>query len=54
MNWSGRRGGCPGVGNAASVKVAMSGWIDYLHEGKVDGRWVIINVLWELKPESAH
>jgi hypothetical protein len=40
-------------GNAASVKVIMSGWIDYLHVGKVDGKWVIINVLWELKPESA-
>jgi hypothetical protein len=40
-------------GKAASVKVIMSGWIDYLHVGKVDGRWVIINVLWELKPEKA-
>ena len=40
-------------GNAASVKVVMSGWIDYLHEGKVDGHWVIINVLWELKPQTA-
>jgi hypothetical protein len=40
-------------GNAASVKLVMSGWIDYLHIGKVDGRWVIINVLWEMKPEKA-
>jgi hypothetical protein len=38
-------------GNAASVKVVMSGWIDYLHIGKVSGQWVIINVLWELKPK---
>ena len=36
--------------NAASVKAVMSGWIDYLHMAKVGGRWVIINVLWELKP----
>jgi hypothetical protein len=36
--------------NAASVKAVMSGWIDYLHMAKVNGRWVIINVLWELKP----
>lgn len=40
-------------GNAASVKCVMSGWIDYMHIGKVDGRWVIINVLWEMKPEKA-
>lgn len=40
-------------GNAASVKLVMSGWIDYLHIGKVGERWVIINVLWEMKPEKA-
>jgi hypothetical protein len=40
-------------GNAASVKVIMFGWVDYLHVGRVDGRWVIINVLWEMKPEKA-
>lgn len=40
-------------GNAATVKLIMSGWIDYLHIGKVDNRWVIINVLWEMKPEKA-
>jgi hypothetical protein len=40
-------------GNAASVKVVASEWIDYLHMGKVNGRWVIVNVLWELKPEVA-
>jgi hypothetical protein len=31
--------------NAASVKAVMSGWIDYMHMAKVNGRWVIINVL---------
>jgi len=35
--------------NAASVKAVMSGWIDYMHMAKVNGRWVIVNVLWELK-----
>ena len=35
--------------NAASVKAEMSGWIDYMHIGKADGRWVIVNVLWELR-----
>ena len=38
--------------NAASVKVVASDWIDYLHLAKVDGRWVIINVLWELEPKK--
>src|SRR6185295_8903959 len=36
--------------NAASVKVVASDWIDYLHLAKSNGRWVIVNVLWELKP----
>ena len=36
-------------GNATSVKAVMADWIDYLHIAKVDGRWVIVNVLWELK-----
>jgi hypothetical protein len=37
--------------NAASVKVVASDWVDYLHMGKSDGKWVIVNVLWELKPQ---
>jgi hypothetical protein len=37
--------------NAASVKVVATDWIDYLHMAKVNGRWVIVNVLWELKPK---
>ena len=40
-------------GNAASAKVVASGWVDYLHLAKWRGRWVIINVLWELKPQPA-
>ena len=39
-------------GNAASVRVTMSGWIDYMHMARVDGRWQIVNVLWELKPRG--
>lgn len=38
--------------NAASVKVVASDWVDYLHLAKFDGRWVIVNVLWELKPKK--
>ena len=37
-------------GNAASAKVIASDWIDYLHLAKWNGRWVIVNVLWEMKP----
>jgi putative lumazine-binding protein len=36
--------------NSASVRATMSGWIDYMHMAKWNGRWVIVNVLWELKP----
>ena len=36
--------------NAASVRATMADWIDYMHLAKVDGRWVIVNVLWERKP----
>ncbi|HEV2914714.1 MAG TPA: nuclear transport factor 2 family protein [Pyrinomonadaceae bacterium] len=36
--------------NAASVKVTAADWVDYLHMAKFNGRWVIVNVLWELKP----
>ena len=39
-------------GNAASVKAVMADWIDYMHMAKVDGRWVIVNVLWEQKPSA--
>ena len=39
-------------GNAASVKSVMADWIDYMQMAKVDGRWVIVNVLWEYKPRS--
>ena len=35
--------------NAACVKIVASDWVDYLQEAKYNGRWVIVNVLWELK-----
>ena len=40
-------------GNAASAKIIASDWVDYLHLAKWRGRWVIVNVLWELKPKDA-
>jgi hypothetical protein len=27
----------------------MADWIDYMQLARVDGRWVIVNVLWERK-----
>ncbi len=38
--------------NAAIVKIDVGAWIDYLQEAKFNGRWVIINVLWELRPRQ--
>jgi hypothetical protein len=38
-------------GNAAVAKVVMADWIDYLQLVKADGRWQIVNVLWERKSE---
>jgi Putative lumazine-binding len=41
-------------GNTASVKIVANDWIDYLHVAKWDGRWVIVNVLWEMKPVTRY
>ena len=40
-------------GNAASAKIDAGPWIDYLHLARVNGRWVIVNVLWEMVPREA-
>lgn len=40
------------LGAAATVKLEMRDWVDYMHIGKFNGKWVIINVLWELKPKK--
>ena len=37
--------------NAATVRAEARDWIDYLHIGKVNGEWKIINVLWVMKPK---
>ena len=39
-------------GNAACAKVIASDWVDYLQLAKWNGRWVIVNVLWEMKPKT--
>ena len=36
-------------GRTASVRVDAEAWIDYMHMAQEDGRWRIVNVLWELR-----
>ena len=38
-------------GNTASVRTDMDEWIDYMHMARWNGRWVIVNVLWELRQQ---
>jgi hypothetical protein len=35
---------------AASLRVQMSDWVDYLHVARFNGRWVIVNALWAEPP----
>ena len=37
---------------AASVRVRAATWVDYMHMAKFNGRWVIVNVLWENDPPN--
>jgi hypothetical protein len=39
--------------NAASVRVRAASWVDYMHLAKWNGRWMIVNVLWENDPPLA-
>jgi hypothetical protein len=34
----------------ATVRLLSSVYMDYLHIGRVDGEWLIINVLWQRRP----
>ena len=36
----------------ASVKVVSQPFMDYLHVARVGDRWVIVNVLWEERPQQ--
>ena len=37
--------------HAAVVRVDGPEWVDFLHMARWNGRWVIVNVLWEPRPE---
>lgn len=39
-------------GGAAVVRVDASTWVDFLQIAKVEGRWRIVNVLWEIRPDA--
>ncbi|MGI9056552.1 MAG: hypothetical protein ACR2F2_12210 [Pyrinomonadaceae bacterium] len=39
-------------GRKPTVKLEMRDWVDYMHVAKFNGKWVIVNVLWELKPKE--
>ena len=40
------------LGPLAVARVDAGDWVDYLQLAKWNGRWVIVNVLWELRPQS--
>lgn len=39
-------------GNAAAVRIDAGAWVDFLQEIKWNGRWVIVNVVWENRPRQ--
>jgi hypothetical protein len=39
-------------GNIATVKTVARDFVDYMHIGKVNGEWKIINVLWAPTPKE--
>jgi len=40
-------------GHAAVVRADAGDWVDYLQIAKLDGKWIIVNVLWELYPHAS-
>lgn len=38
----------------ASVKLIADEWIDYMHIVKLNGKWQIVNVLWQFKNSDKH
>ena len=39
-------------GNTAIVRADMADWVDHMQMAKIGGRWMIVNVLWEMRPRS--
>ncbi len=38
----------------ASVKLIADEWIDYMHIVKLNGKWKLVNVLWQFKDSEKH
>ena len=38
----------------ASVKLIADDWIDYMHIVKLNGKWQIVNVLWQFNDSKEH
>lgn len=38
--------------NTASVRLEMANAFEFLHLGRWNGEWKIINILWEMKPQN--
>ncbi|OQD44121.1 hypothetical protein BUL40_00785 [Croceivirga radicis] len=38
----------------ASVKLIADDWIDYLHIVKLNGKWQLVNVLWQFNDSKQH
>lgn len=38
----------------ASVKLEADEWIDYMHIVKLNGKWQLVNVLWQFNDSSKH
>jgi hypothetical protein len=39
-------------GDIATVRVFSSVYMDYLHVARIDGRWQLVNVLWQRRPDA--
>ena len=38
----------------ASVKLIADDWIDYMHIVKLNGKWQLVNVLWQFNDSKDH
>lgn len=38
----------------ASVKLVADDWVDYMHIVKLNGKWQLVNVLWQFNDSKSH
>lgn len=41
-------------GKIASVKLIADDWVDYMHIVKINGKWQLVNVLWQFNNSTKH